>query len=228
MGFLGSPPCPGSPRARRRLESLARQIRKPAGAPAHPVRTMNFLSNILAFLVVIGVIIFIHELGHFLAARLFRIRVRVFSVGIGTRLWGFERNGTEYRLAMIPLGGYVAFSGIDAANPTGDAGDFTAKPRWQRMVVLLAGPAANVVLSIGPDRGGADGRDRVGGTAGPEHRDRRRGARLGRGRSRAAGGRLHPAPGRRGSVRLEGGFEHRPDVAGTPGSRSTSSATAKR
>ena len=109
---------------------------------------MNFLSNTLAFLVVIGVIIFVHELGHFLAARMFRIRVRVFSIGIGSRLWGFERGGTEYRLAMIPLGGYVAFSGIDAANPTGDAGDFTAKPRWQRMIVLLAGPAANVVLSI--------------------------------------------------------------------------------
>ncbi len=109
---------------------------------------MTFLSNTLAFLVVIGVIIFVHELGHFLAARLFRIRVRVFSVGIGARLWGFERGGTEYRLAMIPLGGYVAFSGIDASNPTGDAGDFIAKPRWQRMIVLLAGPAANVALSI--------------------------------------------------------------------------------
>ena len=109
---------------------------------------MNILSNILALLVVIGVIIFVHELGHFLAARLFRIRVRVFSIGFGARLWGFERGGTEYRLAMVPLGGYVAFSGIDPSNPTGDAGDFITKPRWQRMVVLLAGPAANVVLSI--------------------------------------------------------------------------------
>ena len=109
---------------------------------------MTFLSNVLAFLVVIGVIVFVHELGHFLAARLFRIRVRVFSIGIGSRIWGFRRGDTEYRLAMIPLGGYVAFSGIDAANPTGDAGDFIAKPRWQRIVVLLAGPAANVVLSI--------------------------------------------------------------------------------
>lgn len=109
---------------------------------------MTFLSNILAFLLVVGVIIFVHELGHFLAARLFRIKVKVFSIGIGSRLWGFERGGTEYRLAMVPLGGYVAFSGIDPANPSGDAGDFIAKPRWQRMVVLLAGPAANVVLSI--------------------------------------------------------------------------------
>ena len=109
---------------------------------------MNILSNILALLVVIGVIIFVHELGHFLAARLFRIKVRVFSIGFGARLWGFERGGTEYRLAMVPLGGYVAFSGIDPSNPTGDAGDFITKPRWQRMVVLLAGPAANVVLSI--------------------------------------------------------------------------------
>ncbi len=109
---------------------------------------MNILSNILALLVVIGVIIFVHELGHFLAARLFRIRVRVFSIGFGARIWGFERGGTEYRLAMVPLGGYVAFSGIDASNPTGDAGDFITRPRWQRMVVLLAGPAANVVLSI--------------------------------------------------------------------------------
>ena len=109
---------------------------------------MNILSNILALLVVIGVIIFVHELGHYLAARLFRIRVRVFSIGFGPRLWGFERGDTEYRLAMVPLGGYVAFSGIDPSNPTGDAGDFITKPRWQRIVVLLAGPAANVVLSI--------------------------------------------------------------------------------
>ena len=109
---------------------------------------MNILSNILALLVVIGVIIFVHELGHYLAARAFRIRVRVFSIGFGPRLWGFERGDTEYRLAMVPLGGYVAFSGIDPSNPTGDAGDFITKPRWQRMVVLLAGPAANVVLSI--------------------------------------------------------------------------------
>lgn len=109
---------------------------------------MNILSNILALLVVIGVIIFVHELGHYLAARAFRIRVRVFSIGFGPRLWGFERGDTEYRLAMVPLGGYVAFSGIDPSNPTGDAGDFITKPRWQRIVVLLAGPAANVVLSI--------------------------------------------------------------------------------
>ncbi len=109
---------------------------------------MNILSNILALLVVIGVIIFVHELGHFLAARLFGIRVRVFSIGFGARLWGFRRGDTEYRLAIVPLGGYVAFSGIDPSNPTGDAGDFITRPRWQRMVVLLAGPAANVVLSI--------------------------------------------------------------------------------
>lgn len=109
---------------------------------------MNILSNILALLAVIGVIIFVHELGHFLAARLFRIRVRMFSIGFGPRLWGFRRGDTEYRLAMVPLGGYVAFSGIDPSNPTGDAGDFITRPRWQRMIVLLAGPAANVVLSI--------------------------------------------------------------------------------
>ena len=89
---------------------------------------MNILSNTLALLVVIGVIIFVHELGHYLAARAFRIRVRVFSIGFGPRLWGFERGDTEYRLAMVPLGGYVAFSGIDPSNPTGDAGDFITKP----------------------------------------------------------------------------------------------------
>ena len=109
---------------------------------------MNILSNILALLVVIGVIIFVHELGHYLAARLLRIRVHVFSIGFGPRIWGFKRGDTEYRLAIVPLGGYVAFSGIDLANPTGDAGDFITRPRWQRVVVLLAGPAANVVLSI--------------------------------------------------------------------------------
>ncbi len=109
---------------------------------------MTFLGNTLAFLAVIGVIVFVHELGHFLAARMFGIRVRVFSIGIGPRIWGVVRGSTDYRLSMVPLGGYVAFSGIDAVNPSGDGGDFIAKPRWQRMVVLAAGPAANVVLSV--------------------------------------------------------------------------------
>ncbi len=109
---------------------------------------MTVFINLVAFVFVIGVIIFIHELGHFAAARMLGIRVRTFSVGMGPQLWGIHRGGTHYRLAAIPLGGYVAFSGIDRENPTGDGGDFIARPRWQRMIVLLAGPAANVVLSV--------------------------------------------------------------------------------
>lgn len=110
---------------------------------------MNLLTNTLALIFALGVIIFIHELGHLLAAKLFDVRVKTFSLGFGKRLWGFERGETDYRVSLLPLGGYVALGGEMPEDVTGDPGEFLSKPRWQRVLVYLAGPAMNAVLSVG-------------------------------------------------------------------------------
>ncbi len=108
----------------------------------------DFLTNTVAFFFALGVIIFIHELGHHLVAKGFGMRVMTFSLGFGRRLWGFERGGTDYRLSLFPLGGYVKLSGEHPDEHTGEPGDFLSHPRWQRVLVYLAGPAMNAVLSI--------------------------------------------------------------------------------
>ena len=100
--------------------------------------------------------VLVHEFGHFAVAKLCGIRVEVFSIGFGKRLFGFKRGDTEYQLAVIPLGGYVKMAGemsfetveLGEAN-TRDPGDFNMHPRWQRMLVALAGPIANFLLAFG-------------------------------------------------------------------------------
>lgn len=109
---------------------------------------MDFLINTFAFVFALGVIIFVHEAGHYLVAKLFDVKVLTFSLGFGRRIWGFQRGETEYRVAWIPLGGYVRLGGESPEEATGDPRDFQAKPRWQRIVVYLAGPAMNVVLAV--------------------------------------------------------------------------------
>jgi regulator of sigma E protease len=109
---------------------------------------VQIVSNTLAFLVTVGVVVFVHELGHHLVAKAFGVRVLTFSLGFGRRLWGFRRRGTDYRVSLIPLGGYVHFGGQDPAEATGEPGDYLSKPRWQRVLILVAGPAMNVVLAI--------------------------------------------------------------------------------
>src|SRR6266568_3391867 len=112
------------------------------------------LSNILinpvtAMLVMLGILVFIHEFGHYAAAKLFGVRVEVFSVGFGKRLFGFRRGDTDYRVSVLPLGGYVKMSGENPMEAsTGDPGEFMAHPRWQRFIIAIAGPAMNVVLAI--------------------------------------------------------------------------------
>ncbi len=108
----------------------------------------DILTNILAFGFALGIIIVVHEAGHLLVAKSFGVRVLTFSIGFGKRLAGFERGGTDYRLSAIPLGGYVRLSGENPGESSGDPGEFLSKPRWQRVLVYLAGPAMNVVLSI--------------------------------------------------------------------------------
>lgn len=108
--------------------------------------------NLLAGLVMIGVLVVIHELGHFLFAKLFRIDVPVFSVGMGPRLFGFRWRETDYRVSALPIGGYVQMAGADpfgeedAASGVDPDHDFMKKPVWQRLVVMFAGPAFNLVL----------------------------------------------------------------------------------
>lgn len=108
---------------------------------------MVFFENFWWLLVLIGVMIVIHELGHYWAARLFDIRVDTFSVGFGPRLFGFKKGETDFRVAWIPFGGYVRMAGeqvTDEPDPRG----FLSKPRWQRLIVVFAGPAMNVILAI--------------------------------------------------------------------------------
>src|SRR6478735_6155918 len=98
----------------------------------------SFANSTVALIVVLGIIIFFHESGHFMLAK-----------GFGMRLFGFKRGDTDYRISLIPLGGYVKLEGEpdDAISedtaPRGDGNDFTARPRWQRLIVYFAGPAMN-------------------------------------------------------------------------------------
>src|SRR6266478_891454 len=110
---------------------------------------MILLQNIWWLLVLIGVMILIHELGHYWAARFFDVKVDAFSFGFGPRLFGFRRGDTDFRFSIIPLGGYVKMAGEQpgdegAADPRG----FLSKPRWQRMIIAFAGPAMNVLLAV--------------------------------------------------------------------------------
>lgn len=108
----------------------------------------DLLLTILSFLFALGVIIVVHEAGHLLVAKAFGVKVLTFSVGFGRRIWGIQRGETEYRVSTIPLGGYVRLSGENPEEASSDPRDFLNKPRWQRILVYLAGPAMNVILAI--------------------------------------------------------------------------------
>ena len=114
---------------------------------------------------VLGVMILVHEFGHFAAAKLLGVRVEVFSIGFGKRLLGFRRGDTDYRISALPLGGYVKMTGVsaiempeehaDGARPgIPDPGEFMRHPRWQRVIIAVAGPAGQRGAGRGPaDRG---------------------------------------------------------------------------
>jgi regulator of sigma E protease len=109
------------------------------------------LISIAAFVFVIGVLVVIHEAGHFGMARFLGAPVEVFSVGFGRRLWGFERGGTDYRISLVPLGGYVRIPGLgpDESDVVGEsAEEIELLPRWKRALVLLAGPVTNIVAAV--------------------------------------------------------------------------------
>jgi len=103
---------------------------------------------IIEFLIVLGIMVLVHEFGHYAAAKLLGIRVEVFSIGFGTRLFGFRSGDTDYRICALPLGGYVKMSGDTPGQAATDPGDFNAHPRWHRVIVALAGPVANFILAF--------------------------------------------------------------------------------
>ncbi|HEU0138633.1 MAG TPA: RIP metalloprotease RseP [Bryobacteraceae bacterium] len=109
---------------------------------------MVIFQNIWWLLVLIGVMILIHELGHYWAARLFDVKIEAFSFGFGPRLFGFRRGETDFRFSLILFGGYVKMAGEQPGEETNDPRAFTAKPRWQRLIIAFAGPAMNVVLAV--------------------------------------------------------------------------------
>jgi regulator of sigma E protease len=107
------------------------------------------MSTIIQLAIVLGIMVLVHEFGHFAVAKLCGIRVEVFSIGFGRRLFGFRRGDTDYRVSLLPLGGYVKMSGDNPGEAPTDPGDFNAHPRWQRTLVALAGPFANFILALG-------------------------------------------------------------------------------
>ncbi|HXF52574.1 MAG TPA: site-2 protease family protein, partial [Hyphomicrobiaceae bacterium] len=121
----------------------------------------GFFFVLLSFLFVLTVVVFVHELGHFLVARWCGVRVKTFSIGFGREIFGFyDRHGTRWRLSWIPLGGYVKFMDDENAasapsaealarmSPEERAGSFHLKPLWQRAAVVAAGPLANFLLAV--------------------------------------------------------------------------------
>ena len=138
----------------------------------------DFLISAAAFIVLIGIMVVVHEFGHFAVAKLCGVRVEAFSVGFGPRLFGIKRGDTDYRVCLLPLGGYVKMTGETPGDPVTlpypadgyeleqkfgekaanlpmtadgqilDPGAFTNHPRWQRMLIGVAGPVANFILAF--------------------------------------------------------------------------------
>jgi regulator of sigma E protease len=109
----------------------------------------NFVTDALVVVVVLGIMIFIHELGHFMAAKSFGVRVLVFSLGFGKTLFHIKRAETDYRISALPFGGYVKMAGDDPSEVRhGDWAEFLSQPRWHRFVIVVMGPAMNVLLAI--------------------------------------------------------------------------------
>ncbi len=115
---------------------------------------MQFLTTVLYFIITLGVLVFVHELGHFLAAKLFRMRVDRFSIGFPPRAFGKKIGETDYCVSWIPIGGYVKIAGMidesfdtDFLNKPPEPWEFRAKPVWQRIIVICAGVLMNLVLA---------------------------------------------------------------------------------
>jgi regulator of sigma E protease len=110
----------------------------------------QFASTVLYGALILGVLVFVHELGHFLVAKWLGVRVLSFSIGMGPRVAGFTRGGTDYRISLLPLGGYVRMAGdtTEGEDRTGAPDEFLEKPWWARALISAAGPAANFIFAI--------------------------------------------------------------------------------
>jgi len=114
---------------------------------------------------ILGVLVLVHELGHFLVAKWLGVRVISFSIGMGPRVVGFTRGGTDYRLSLLPLGGFVRMAGDtpEAEDRSGAPDEFLSKPWWARALITAAGPIANLVfallVTVAVFLGGIEGRD---------------------------------------------------------------------
>src|SRR5437762_3829947 len=117
---------------------------------------MSYLIYPLAFIFILGSAVVIHEFGHFIVAKLFKIRVETFSAGFGPRLFGIKWGQTDYRISAIPLGGYVKLGGDESNAPIEGEGAadipaeerFDLRPRWQRVLVAIAGPVMNILTAL--------------------------------------------------------------------------------
>ena len=142
-------------------------IAKPGTMPAlhwkshNDMESPGLLLTLFAFLLLLGPLIVLHELGHYLAGRLFKVRAQVFSIGMGKELWHrIDKRGTRWRIAAFPLGGYVLFAGdadassqpdpaLQNATPDELKGTLIGAPLWQRTLIVLAGPMANLLVAVG-------------------------------------------------------------------------------
>src|SRR5256885_1503540 len=125
---------------------------------------INFVTTwLLPFILVLGAAVILHEFGHFIVAKLFRIRVETFSVGFGPRLFGKKFGHTDYRVSLIPLGGYVKLGGDESNAPIEGEGEsdipagerFDLRPRRQKFLVMVAGPVMNILTALAIVFGGA-------------------------------------------------------------------------
>jgi regulator of sigma E protease len=114
------------------------------------------VKGILAFIFILGAAVVIHEFGHFIVAKMLKIRVETFSVGFGPRIWGRKWGTTDYRVSAVPLGGYVKLGGDESNAPIEGEGasdipleeQFTLRPRWQKFLVAVAGPVMNILTAL--------------------------------------------------------------------------------
>src|SRR5271165_5659594 len=109
----------------------------------------SFFFDLIAGAFVLGIMVLLHEWGHFVAAKACGVRVDVFSIGFGPRIWGVKRGDTDYRISALPLGGYVRMAGDNPVEErTGAPYEFLSKPRWVRVFIAVAGPTMNIVLAF--------------------------------------------------------------------------------
>src|SRR5918911_837797 len=116
----------------------------------------DLIGYIPALILILGPAVILHEFGHFIVAKLLKIRVETFSAGFGPRLFGFRRGTTDYRVSLIPLGGYVKLGGDESNAPIEGEGAsdipaherFDLRPRWQKFLVMVAGPVMNILTAL--------------------------------------------------------------------------------